>query len=59
MRFNLELDRNIFYFLTIIVVTLVITIFASGVAGMFMDYEYYKKKLDKETGYKPAITREI
>ena len=43
MRFNLELDRNIFYFLTIIVVTLVITICASGVAVMFMDYEYYKE----------------
>tara|TARA_B100000676_G_C18003739_1_gene802452 strand:- start:104 stop:217 length:114 start_codon:yes stop_codon:yes gene_type:complete len=37
----------------------VITICASGVAVMFMDYEYYKKKLDKETVYKPAITREI
>ena len=36
-----------------------ITICASGVAVMFMDYEYYKKKLDKETGYKPVITREI
>ena len=59
MRFHLELDKNIFYFLTIIVVTLLITICASGVAVMFMDYEYYKKKLDKETGYKPAITREI
>ena len=59
MKFNLELDQRIFKLLTILLLAVTLTVCVSAISIFYMDYDYYKKKLEHNSRVKPAIIIQI
>ena len=59
MKFHIELDQRIFQLISILLVAITLTICVSAISIFYMDYEYYKRKLEHNTVIKPAISANI
>ena len=48
MRFNIDFDKGIFKLLSILLIVMTVTITLGVVTIFFMDYQYYKFKIENK-----------